>query len=131
MSFRSTINTYFNNHAETSENHENTSLQTHYYKTTKDTGMQMLENLFIHSDGYEINSISKEHGEISVLMKKGKKAFIVATVIMVRPYYTAIDFSVTTESVLPFDFGYSTKVIQQLYQWINKDLSLITTRETS
>lgn len=130
MSFRSTINTYFNNHAESSENHEDTSLQTHYYKTTKDKGLSMLENLFTNSDVYEINSISREHGEISVRIKKGRKAFIVATVIMVRPHHTAIDFSVTTESVLPFDFGYSTNVIQHLYKVINKDLPLITTRET-
>ncbi|UJL45032.1 cytosolic protein [Virgibacillus sp. NKC19-16] len=131
MSFRSTINKYFNNHAESSENHEDTSLQTHYYKTTKDKGLSMLENFFTNSEVYEVNSISKEHGEISVLIKKGRKAFIVATVIMVRPYQTAIDFSVTTESVLPFDFGYSTKVIQHLYKAINKDLPLITTRGTS
>lgn len=131
MSLRSTINKYFNNHAESSENHEDISLQTHYYKTTKDKGLNMLENFFTNSQVYDINSISEEHGEISVLIKKGRKAFIVATVIMVRPYHTAIDFSVTTETVLPFDFGYSTKVIQHLYKEINKDLTLITTRKTS
>ncbi|WP_373893030.1 cytosolic protein [Virgibacillus natechei] len=130
MSFRGTVNKYFNNHAETNENHEDTALQTHYYKTTKDKGMSMLENFFTNSDIYKVNSISKEHGEISVLIKKGRKAFIVATVIMVRPYHTAIDFSVTTESVLPFDFGYSTKVIHHLYKSINNDLPLIATRKT-
>ncbi|GAB3065080.1 cytosolic protein [Virgibacillus ainsalahensis] len=130
MSFRNTINKYFNNHAETSENHEDTSLQTHYYKTTKDKGMGVLENFFTNTQKYKINSNSNEHGEISVVIKKGKKAFIVATVIMVRPYHTAIDFSVTTESVLPFDFGYSTKVIQELYTQINKELPLITTKQT-
>ncbi|WP_326480889.1 hypothetical protein [Virgibacillus halodenitrificans] len=70
--------------------------------------------------------MSKEHGEISLQVKKGRNAFIVATVIMVRPYYTAIDFSVTTESLLPIDFGYSSKIIYSLYNDINKELTLIT-----
>lgn len=125
MSLRNTLSKYFNNHSESREEHWDPSLQTHYYKTTKDKGMQMLENLFRNSPSYEINSISKEHGEISVNVKKGKKAFIVATVIMVRPYQTAIDFSVTTESVMPIDFGYSFKLIQKLYEQTDKELPII------
>lgn len=125
MSLRNTLSKYFNNHSESREEHWDQSLQTHYYKTTKEKGMQMLENLFNSSQSYEINSISKEHGEISVNVKKGRKAFIVATVIMVRPYQTAIDFSVTTESVLPFDFGYSFKLIQKLYEQTDKELPII------
>ncbi|OZU89754.1 cytosolic protein [Virgibacillus indicus] len=125
MSLRNTLSKYFNNHSESREEHWDQSLQTHYYKTTKEKGMQMLENLFNSSQSYEINSISKEHGEISVIVKKGRKAFIVATVIMVRPYQTAIDFSVTTESVLPFDFGYSFKLIQKLYEQTDKELPII------
>ncbi|EQB35738.1 MULTISPECIES: hypothetical protein [Virgibacillus] len=126
MSFRNTISKYFSNHAETRDNHWDPSLQTHYYKTTKDKGMSLLEDLFQRSQVYELHSISKEHGEISVNLKKGKKAFIIATIIMVRPYQTAVDFSVTTESLLPIDFGYSTKLIKLLYEDINKELPLIT-----
>lgn len=131
MSFRQKIAKYFNNHAETSENHWDPSLQTHYYKTTKDKGMDALENYFRHSQQYELHSISKEHGEISVFVKKGKKAFVVATVIMVRPYQTAIDFSVSTESFLPIDFGYSSKVIGRLYHEINNELTPIDKVHTS
>ena len=54
--------------------------------------------------------------------------FIVATVIMVRPYQTAIDFSVTTESIIPFDFGYSTKVIHHLYELVGRDLQVLDKR---
>ncbi|AUJ26022.1 MULTISPECIES: cytosolic protein [Virgibacillus] len=129
MGFRNTISKYFSNHAETQDNHWNASLQTHYYKTTKEKAMQALENLFEQSSKYDIHAISKEHGELSIQVKKGKKAFIIATVIMVRPYQTAIDFSVTTESQLPIDFGYSTKVIQQLYREINKALPFITKQD--
>lgn len=125
MSFRQKIKKYFGNHAETREEHPDPTLKTHYYKTTKDRGLEALENLINHSNKYKMNSISKEHGEISILTKKGKKAFIVATVIMVKPYQTAIDFSVSSESIIPFDFGYSTRVIYDLYDLVKKDLTLI------
>lgn len=125
MSFRQKTAKYFSNHAETSENHIDATLQTHYYKTTRDKGLSLLENYFNNNGNYHINAISKDHGEISATIVKGKKAFIVATVIMVRPHQTAVDFSVTTESVFPFDLGYSTKIIQQLYQQINKELPII------
>ncbi|MFD2046289.1 cytosolic protein [Ornithinibacillus salinisoli] len=125
MAIRHKVSKYLNNHAETSETHWDPALQSKYYKTTKDKALAALESLFNSSQKYEINSISKEHGEISLHVKKGKKAFVVITVIMVRPYQTAIDFSVTTETLIPIDLGYSTKLIQQLYQQVNKELPLI------
>lgn len=125
MSFRQTLKKYFSNHAETSDNHSDPTLKTKYYKTTKDRGLDALENLFNNSQTYKVNSISKDHGEISVIKTKGKKAFIIITVIMVRPYQTAVDFAFTTESILPFDFGYSTREIQKLYELVNKELPLI------
>ncbi|WP_087971881.1 cytosolic protein [Oceanobacillus rekensis] len=125
MSIGNMLKKYFNKHAETGEKHWDETLRTHYYKTSKDKAMAMLENNFKNSAEFEINAISAEHGELSVVYKKGKKAFIVATVIMVRPYNTAIDFSVTTESLLPIDFGYSTKLINQLYSQVNRELPLI------
>ncbi|MFC2948622.1 cytosolic protein [Virgibacillus sediminis] len=125
MSFRNIVNKYLNNHAETRDHHWDPSLRTIYFKTTKDRGMETLKSLLASSQEYEIHSISKEHGEISVHHVQGKKAFIVATVIMVRPNRTAVDFSVTTESLLPFDFGYSTKLIIDLYEKISKELPII------
>lgn len=125
MSFKQTLAKYFGKHAETRDNHADSDLNTRYYRTTKKRGLQTLEDLFSNSDVYKLNSISESHGEISLLKKKGKKAFIVMTVIMVRPNETAVDFSVTTETLFPFDFGYSTRLIQSLYEQINKELSLI------
>ncbi len=125
MSVKQVIGKYLNNHAETSENHWDSSLQTHYYKTTKDKGIQVIEEFFKQSSAYEVNAVSKELGEMSVSLKKGRKAFIIVTIIMVRPYQTAIDFSVTTESVIPFDFAYSTKLIQRLYKEFNERLPLL------
>lgn|SRR5690625_1967959 len=125
MNFGQKLRKYFGKHAETRDDHYDPKLKSNYYRTTKEKGLETLENLFKNSQEYKFNSISKSHGEISVIKTKGRKAFIVATVIMVRPYRTAIDFSVTTESILPFDFGYSSKLIQQLYEKINKELELI------
>ncbi|HLQ70181.1 MAG TPA: cytosolic protein [Bacillota bacterium] len=125
MSFRQKLAKYLNNHAETQDNHIDTTLETRYFKTTKDKAMISLESFFKNGQGYELNAISNEHGEISVLKKKGKKCFIVVTVIMVRPFNTAIDLSVTTESFWPFDFGYSTRLIHQLYNDIQKEIPII------
>ena len=125
MSFREKVAKYFSNHAETREDQADPDLRSRYYKTTKDKALGMLENFFGNEQLYELNAISKEHGEISVYTKKGRRAFVIATVIMVRPFRTAIDFSVTTESILPFDFGYSNKLIQKLYEHIDQELPKI------
>lgn len=122
MSLKQTLTKYLGNHAETRDNHEDPSLQTHYYKTTKDKALAKLEEVYTKFQSYSIHSTSKEHGEISLYYKK---TFIIATVISVRPYNTAIDFSVTTESMLPFDFGNSSRMIERLYQQINNELPLI------
>jgi len=125
MSFSQKLARIVSNRAETRDNHWDVQLQTKYYKTTKDKGLDALKNFFNNSQKFEVNAISEEHGEISVNVVKGRKAFIIATVIMVRPYQTAIDFSVMTESLIPIDFGYSTKIINMLYENINKDLPLL------
>lgn len=125
MSIKTTLARFFTNHAETRDYHEDKQLQTRYYKTTKDKGLQFLESYFINSNTFKLNALSKDHGEISVISTKGKKVFIVATVIMVSPFNTAIDFSVTTESIIPMDFGYSNRLIQRLYEDIGKELQLV------
>ncbi|WP_053218947.1 hypothetical protein [Virgibacillus senegalensis] len=130
MSFRQMITKYFGNHAETSESHWDPDLQTHYFKTTKEKGLQAVEDFFKRSDSCEVVAQSKEHGEISVNYTGGRKAFIIATVIMVKPYRTAIDFSVTTESIMPFDFGFSHNLIPKLYSQLKKELTFLETSMT-
>ena len=125
MSFAKKLSRFFYNQAETSEKHWDKDLETHYYKTTKDKGLRKLEEIIKGSPNYKINSISLEHGEISFRVIKGKKAFVIVTVIMVRPYQTAIDFTVTSESSLPFDFGKSSKFIKHFYEKLDKELPLI------
>lgn len=122
MKFRDKLGKYLGKHAETRDDHVDPTLITRYYRTTKIRGLKTLEELFSNSKVYKFNSLSESHGEISLIKQKGKKAFIVITVIMVRPNKTAVDFSVTTESLLPFDFGYSSRLIQTLYEQVNKEL---------
>lgn len=119
------------NHSETSDEHWAPELRTHYFKVNKEKGMQAVETYFNRSDAFEVASISEEHGEISANYKKGRKAFIVATVIMVRPFRTAIDLSVTTESVIPMDFGFSHNLIPKLYDQLKKELPYIETSTTN
>ncbi len=125
MGFKDTLNKFISNHTETRENHSDEGLRTHYYKAMKDKTFNELLTIFHQSENFDVKSNSVDRGEIIVDGKGKKKLFIVATVIMVSPNRTAIDFSVTTETVLPTDFGYSSKVIKELYQKIGKNLEYV------
>ncbi|WP_226583618.1 cytosolic protein [Halobacillus litoralis] len=108
------ISRYLSNHSETSEKHKDSALVTHYYKARHDEIFRAVEGLF--SVPSEVVASSKERGELTVKYKGKRKAFIVVTIIMVRPFQTAVDFSVTTDSGGPVDFGYSRNLIVQLYK---------------
>ncbi|MDC3412609.1 cytosolic protein [Aquibacillus sp. 3ASR75-11] len=125
MTVRQVLSKYFSNHSETSEQHWDPLLQTHYFKTTKDKGLQVVKDYLSRSQSFKIKAESKEHGEISFIYKGSKKAFVVATIVMVKPYRTAIDFSITTESSLPFDFGFSHNLAKKLYTQLKKELQFI------
>ncbi|SDJ65305.1 cytosolic protein [Salimicrobium halophilum] len=114
---------YFSNHTETKEDHPESDLQTRYYKANKDQVFDSVQNLF--DEPSKVVGLSKERGELSVNYREGKKAFVVATIIMVRPYRTAVDFSVTTETGLPVDFGNSRKLIRSFYQRLDKELPVV------
>ncbi|QFT90142.1 hypothetical protein FIU87_15870 [Bacillus sp. THAF10] len=114
------------NHAETRENHPNEELRSRYYKVTSKNAIKSLQEMFQAMDGVKVKSVSEEHGELAVQIIKGKKAFIIVTIISVRPFETAVDFSVTTDTkLLPFDFGYSTNVIKNMYERIDKTMIYI------
>ncbi|RWZ59810.1 cytosolic protein [Halobacillus fulvus] len=108
------ISKYLSKHSETSESHRDEALITHYYKAKHDDVFRAVEGLF--GSKSNVVATSKERGEITVNYKGKRKAFIVATVIMVRPYRTAVDFSVTTESGGPVDLGFSRNLITQFYK---------------
>jgi hypothetical protein len=117
------ISKYFSNHSETGEEHKDPQLVTHYYKAKHDELFKAVENMF--SSPSEVVATSKERGEITVNYKGKRRAFIVATIIMVRPFRTAVDFSVTTDSGGPVDFGFSRNLIVQFYEKLDSQFTTI------
>ncbi|WP_147803421.1 DUF1499 domain-containing protein [Alkalicoccus halolimnae] len=127
MGLKQNLKKIFSTRTETSEDNEDKTLQTHYYKAMKDKVIDELHAMFSKKQGYEVSSVSDEHGEMIVRINKGKKAFMVITVIMVRPYKTAVDFSVNTDTILFTDFGHSASLIRELYKELNGRLTFVGT----
>ncbi|MGE6628925.1 cytosolic protein [Bacillus sp. NPDC077027] len=117
----------FSNKTETSDRHLVPELKSRYYKVTDKKAFEAVEALFSSNDQYTVTSVSAERGEMSAMVQKPKKAFAVATVISIRPFETAVDFNVTTETALPTDFGYSKKVVLSFYDELDKQLPRIQT----
>lgn len=120
MGFANKLKDMFSTHQETSENHYNPELKSHYYKTTYKNALQAVKEIIQNTPGMEITSVSEERGEMSVSIDRPRKAFLIVTIISVRPYETAVDFTVTTETILPTDFGYSKKLILELYRQLDQ-----------
>jgi len=111
------------NHCETEENHWDEPLRSRYYKTTAKSALKAVKEIVEKTPHYDLLSISEERGELSVAIRRGRKAFMVITVISVRPFETAIDFSVTTETkILPIDFGFSRHVVLEMYRQLDQQL---------
>lgn len=117
------VSRYFSNHSETSEQHNDSQLVTHYYKAKHDEMFRSVEDLF--QSPSEVVAVSKERGEITIKYKGKRKAFVVATVIMVRPFRTAVDFSVTTDSGGPVDFGFSRNLIIEFYKKLDSKFETV------
>ncbi|GAF67053.1 hypothetical protein BTS2_3961 [Bacillus sp. TS-2] len=126
MGFRDFIVFISSNRTETREAHQTEELKTRYYKASKENVMKAVEKV-IKDQGFGIKRYELDRGEIVGNEKKGKKQLIVATVITVKPFKTAVDFSVSTDSILPSDFGKSRKVLLSFYQQLDKELSFIGT----
>lgn len=125
MTLRQKFKRFMSNHTETSDEHPVSELKSHYYKSTNAQVFQAVETILSRSDSYQVTSVSAERGEISANIRLPKKAFRVATVISIRPFETAVDFNVTTETALPTDFGYSQKTVLSLYDELDKQLPRI------
>ncbi|AYJ90670.1 cytosolic protein [Bacillus safensis] len=125
MTLRQKFKRFMSNHTETSDEHPVSELKSHYYKSTNAQVFQAVETILSRSDSYQVTSVSAERGEISANIRLPKKAFLVATVISIRPFETAVDFNVTTETALPTDFGYSQKTVRSLYDELDKQLPRI------
>ncbi|KGA97840.1 hypothetical protein AJ85_11990 [Alkalihalobacillus alcalophilus ATCC 27647 = CGMCC 1.3604] len=126
MGFRDVIVFISSNRTETREAHQNDQLKTRYYKGSKEKVMEAVEHL-IKKNGFHVKRAELERGEIIGQQQKGTKQLIIATVITVRPFKTAVDFSISTDSLLPTDFGKSKKQVISFYEQLDKTLTFIGT----
>ncbi|MFC4618243.1 cytosolic protein [Camelliibacillus cellulosilyticus] len=123
MGFFNKLSRLFDSHVETSERHPEETLQTHYYKTSKDKMMQALEELIAARQDFSLLDISKERGEMSVNVTGRKKGFLVITIVSVRPFRTSVDFSFTIERGL--NLGYGQKLVRDLYERLNQKMPFV------
>ncbi len=124
LGVRDTFNRVFSTRTETGEVHPSKELQTRYYKTSKDKAMKAVEDV-LKKRGFVIKRSEEERGEIVGQSTKGKKVLIVVSVITVKPFRTAVDFSCATETALPSDFGSSRKLTVSLYKELDDTLPYI------
>ncbi|MCM2675253.1 DUF1499 domain-containing protein [Alkalicoccobacillus plakortidis] len=124
MGFKDTWHFLTRNHAETGEKHSIEALQTRYYKGNKDKIIEGIEAV-VKESGYKLKRTERERGEMIIEQVSGQKFLLVASVITVRPFKTAVDFSCSHSTVLPSDFGKSRKMLVAMYSKLDKQLTFI------
>ncbi|WP_419881890.1 cytosolic protein [Peribacillus sp. B-H-3] len=87
----------YHQQCETSDHHRDELLRTHYYKANAETALRAAEEIFANKQQFEIKSVSKEHGEVFAVTRKAPRISIIATVVTIKPFETAVDFTVSTE----------------------------------
>lgn len=115
------------NHAETSEQHLDERLRTHYFKVNKAEVMKAIKQILDEDTNFRELGFSEERGEATFEVRQPKNAFIVITAVTVRPNHTAVDLNVSTESALPFNFGNNQRLISSIYEILKQRLPFIGT----
>ncbi|WP_053364306.1 hypothetical protein [Bacillus sp. FJAT-27251] len=87
----------YQKHAETRDDHYDNELRTRYYKASFNQLFESAEDLLRNDTKVKVTSVSKDHGEIAAEVNAGFPAFLIMTVITVKPYQTAVDFYLSTE----------------------------------
>lgn len=123
MSVMRSIQSFFTTNTETSDEHWDERLKSRYYKSNSKKTLQAVVEVLNGFDGISITSVSDDRGEISASIRQPRKGFVVATVVSVRPFETAVDFNVLTETILPSDFGNSKRVVYNLYEKLDQKLT--------
>ncbi|MEY8751794.1 DUF1499 domain-containing protein [Alkalicoccobacillus gibsonii] len=124
MGLKETWHFLTRSHAETGEKHSNESLQTRYYKGNKDKVIEAIEAV-VKESGYNLKRTERERGEMIIEQSSGQRFLLVASVITVRPFKTAVDFSCSYSTVLPSDFGKSKRMLDAMYKKLDKQLVYI------
>jgi len=100
MSFFQRIVKQFNKQCETNEDHLEEELKTRYYRVNLRPIFQSVREIIENDKQAIIVSESIERGELAVEINRGKKIFVMITIITVKPYETAVDINVSTEQTL-------------------------------
>jgi hypothetical protein len=87
--------------------------------------MNKIEEILNQSNQFQLLNVSTERGEISANIKRPRKGLLVFTVVSVRPYRTAVDISVSFDTILGVDFGRSHKLIQSLYKELEQHFEYV------
>ncbi|HAQ08039.1 MAG TPA: hypothetical protein DCR24_11140 [Bacillus bacterium] len=98
MSFFKTLTGRYQKYSGTSENHRDEQLRTRYYKANFNQVFETVEKLMKADPSYKITSVSKDHGEISAEINRKGASFLTVTVVMTKPFQTAVDLHISTES---------------------------------
>ncbi|MDQ0208085.1 DUF1499 domain-containing protein [Alkalicoccobacillus murimartini] len=124
MGLKETWHFLTRSYAETAEKHGIEELRTRYYKGNKDKVIEAVEAV-VKEEGYKLKRTELERGEIIIEQASGQSFLLVASVITVRPFKTAVDFSCSFNTVLPSDFGKSRKRLIHMYNKLDKKLTYI------
>jgi hypothetical protein len=87
----------FQKQCETSDNHKDYQLQTHYYKTSEQQVFSEIQRLLRNQQDTTIISASEDRGEISALVNTSKQILLIISIIPVHPFNIAVDFTISTE----------------------------------
>jgi len=129
MAILAGIFTRFKQQIETSDKNPDASLKTHYYKATFNQVFQSVEKLFHEDADCQVTTVSKDHGEIAVEVRKPMSCFLIVTIVSVKPMETAIDFSISAERfILLGAYPSLKKRINAYYKKINSLHNLIGTK---
>jgi len=116
----------FEKQCETSDNHKDEALQTRYYKGNLNQLFSSVEEIF-HSDKQaKVVNSAKEHGELAIEVNRGRKIFMIITIITVKPYQTAVDVNASTETgSLTGVYGHLKEEILRFYQKLDQKSTYI------
>ncbi|WP_409270880.1 cytosolic protein [Neobacillus sp. SCS-31] len=111
----------FSNVCATSEGNPDGGLRTHYYRSGKDPLFTSLEGILGKQPGCRIVESSKERGEIACELSEPLPCFLIATIVNVRPFETAVDFHLSTERpAIMANYGKLRGIALDLYKALDK-----------
>ncbi len=117
MGIFSKLSKAFDQRIETSDNHSESLLRTHYYKTSKNPLFKVCFELAEGHPALKVMNHSEERGEITAELTDKKGGLIVITVIPVQPFHTAVDLTISFDK--GFQLAYGKKLVSEIYEQLD------------